>query len=659
MKCDICKTKKSKRFCVAINNNICSLCCGSNRNLRKCSYKCEYYPHEKTDRIVIGNPELMQNNNGKVILFAQNCFLPNVFDLLKLVVTKFDIYVLDYSSIRIKIHFFIKVNEFKTKRSVDEIEAYLKDDWKKEDNGVDANLVPLFQIYTKKGGFTGFNANQYELDGRRISILKRSNYLNTFMPYSFNKIEKIQPNEQGMPKYINANVCDGNYFQGKNDTYYCELKFNKEYIFDFKIQYDELSIKENIIPYSFGLFFPFDMIEFKKYNIHKISEITLSNKSLVHLVLPNSGKLFNYSLIPLEGNENCFAAKCGVSYKVDEIFAPFYYDKSSIQLYDLGLANDNKLMCKSLYSDLPFQLGNYESLNSIYDKLYAPIKVNVINNTNQIKKLEIFTTIENLCDELKENVEILPNEFKLISLCPSINLEKKKCISDITKRKSVLTVKCENEVLIDETHEITIFPSNLFVFYLENKEKNWKISLIPHLARYVTPHDLCIRDIFSLASRKIPLRGYNSNNTNVLITEIKTIYETLSEKYELEYVLDSYWYGTDDYKKQSIKLPKEVIADRCGNCMELTLLLVSCYEMLNIDTYIILIPGHAFLGLGLFGGEKLYIESTMIGKRSFEEAINKGREEYDLNFENDNPLKADSQIISIKDSRNLGIYPIE
>ena len=133
----------------------------------------------------------------------------------------------------------------------------------------------------------------------------------------------------------------------------------------------------------------------------------------------------------------------------------------------------------------------------------------------------------------------------------------------------------------------------------------------------------------------------------------------VSENYNLEYVVDSYWFGTNDYKKQNIKLPKEVIASKCGNCIEFSLLLASCYEMLNLDVYIILVPGHAFLGINLFGNERIYIESTMIGKKDFVEAVNMGRMEYDTNFENDNSKVSEAQIISVKASRKIGIYPIE
>lgn len=533
MKCSLCNTRKAKRYCQRIKSDICDLCCVRNRNLIECNYNCVHYPKEKTNRMLISNPELMQNNNGKVILFANNCFLPNIFDLLMLDVMKFDVYVLNYGTIRIKFDFIIKENREKTYRKIDENEAYLKDEWKKDDNGVTENIVPLVQIYTIKGGKSEAYANQYEIEEKKINIKKISNHLYTFMPFGMNTIEKIETKQIGMPKFINANVCKGDYFQGKNDTYYCELKLNKVYHFDFRVEYEQLQIKDDIIAYPFGVFFPFKLVNIKKFNMYSCDEITFSKKSLVHLAVPITGKIENYTLIPLEGNENCFNAKRNVSIRLSEMNPPFYYDRYAIKIFDLGLESSKELMCRCIYQDLPLQIGNYESLNKIYDKMYAPLKISLINNTEKIKNIEIYTSIDNLSNKVKQRIELLPKEYKLISICPSLDVNKKNEIHDITNRNMTTIIKENDKVLIDETHEIVVFPKNLFVFAMENKERNWKVSLIPHIARFITPHDDCINDIYTIASRKMPLQGYLSNKRETLLKELKVIYDAISENFDL------------------------------------------------------------------------------------------------------------------------------
>ena len=66
-----------------------------------------------------------------------------------------------------------------------------------------------------------------------------------------------------------------------------------------------------------------------------------------------------------------------------------------------------------------------------------------------------------------------------------------------------------------------------------------------------------------------------------------------------------------------------------------------------------------FLMKKLFGNEKIYIETTMIGKRSFEEAVAEGIREYNENFRIDGSTSEKSQIIEIQPLRREGIFPIE
>jgi hypothetical protein len=50
---------------------------------------------------------------------------------------------------------------------------------------------------------------------------------------------------------------------------------------------------------------------------------------------------------------------------------------------------------------------------------------------------------------------------------------------------------------------------------------------------------------------------------------------------------------------QNIKLPAEVLQQHSGMCVELTTLLASAAERIGINTEIVIIPGHAFLGVAV------------------------------------------------------------
>jgi len=50
---------------------------------------------------------------------------------------------------------------------------------------------------------------------------------------------------------------------------------------------------------------------------------------------------------------------------------------------------------------------------------------------------------------------------------------------------------------------------------------------------------------------------------------------------------------------QDIKLPAEVLQQGNGMCIELTALLASAVERIGLDAEIVIIPGHAFLGVAV------------------------------------------------------------
>lgn len=86
MKCEFCKQKKAKRFCLALNTNICSLCCGENRDIKiNCATDCAYWQsgtafqqnkeiNKKITQLIAENRSLDQENdlfsNDKLIGFA-------------------------------------------------------------------------------------------------------------------------------------------------------------------------------------------------------------------------------------------------------------------------------------------------------------------------------------------------------------------------------------------------------------------------------------------------------------------------------------------------------------------------------------------------------------------------------------------------------------
>ena len=68
----------------------------------------------------------------------------------------------------------------------------------------------------------------------------------------------------------------------------------------------------------------------------------------------------------------------------------------------------------------------------------------------------------------------------------------------------------------------------------------------------------------------------------------------------MRYVIENVPYngpGDSSVALENIKLPSEVLQQRSGMCIELTDLLASAVENIGLHAEIVVIPGHAFLGV--------------------------------------------------------------
>lgn len=122
------------------------------------------------------------------------------------------------------------------------------------------------------------------------------------------------------------------------------------------------------------------------------------------------------------------------------------------------------------------------------------------------------------------------------------------------------------------------------------------------LASFITPNHPCIASIVKRASEHLnrlcstsAFTGYSCGNKEFVISQIKAIYHSLQEE-KLSYILVKPSY---EERGQRIRLANEVMADRLGNCMDLTLLFAACLEYIGLHTLLVLEHGHIYLGVWL------------------------------------------------------------
>jgi hypothetical protein len=111
---------------------------------------------------------------------------------------------------------------------------------------------------------------------------------------------------------------------------------------------------------------------------------------------------------------------------------------------------------------------------------------------------------------------------------------------------------------------------------------------------------------------------------------------------------------------QRIRLPADVLNQHSGNCIELALLYAAAAEAVDLDIAIILIPGHAYVAIrtDMTHAQYYFVESTMVGSYSFEQAVKRGGQEWDEAQPHLDAQEEDYGWVTISEMRKKNILPI-
>jgi hypothetical protein len=139
----------------------------------------------------------------------------------------------------------------------------------------------------------------------------------------------------------------------------------------------------------------------------------------------------------------------------------------------------------------------------------------------------------------------------------------------------------------------------------------WVASNRWRIAAWVTPAAPAITQLVSAAASRLAIQpapapsamlGYTKATPRAVRDQVDALFDALRLDYHMRYVQASVPYsgpGDTSVALQTIKLPAEVLQQQSGMCVELTLLLASAVESIGLHAEVVIIPGHAFLGVAV------------------------------------------------------------
>lgn len=177
-------------------------------------------------------------------------------------------------------------------------------------------------------------------------------------------------------------------------------------------------------------------------------------------------------------------------------------------------------------------------------------------------------------------------------------------ISNLHLHEGVLTnitarVQLGTEIIHDQPYQVTLLPVDEWTD--DDVNRQW-------LPSFVLPRDPAVSQIIATAEKLLPaladrssasFDGYQSIDINAddpfagVDTQAQAIWAALALETPLRYVNPP---PTVTKFSQRVRTPSQVMGGSRGTCIDLALLLASCFEFVEIYPALFLLSGHAFVG---------------------------------------------------------------
>jgi hypothetical protein len=180
------------------------------------------------------------------------------------------------------------------------------------------------------------------------------------------------------------------------------------------------------------------------------------------------------------------------------------------------------------------------------------------------------------------------------------------------------------------------------------------------MGAWVTPNSPAIEQFLTAAKARAPQQSFGGRYSASL-PQVKAMFDELKST-GVTYVSDPTIFSQFD-RVQRTRLPKQVLASRSAQCLEGSLTFASLMESIGLEPFIVLVPGHVFVGWEptekdyRSSRSPFFLETTMVGSNSFEEALATADVEVRRNQPFGDSKDGKAFALKISDLRKEGVTP--
>lgn len=293
----------------------------------------------------------------------------------------------------------------------------------------------------------------------------------------------------------------------------------------------------------------------------------------------------------------------------------------------------------------PLPTRIYEQMQGLPNYRDVLVEYDIFNLSNAQLRLRIETEIPGYADKAGKSVFIHPLNNKkgqkarvVLNQCPRLQRGVLETIATPARATLVCRVRNEDtkENLFEQTYNLDLLPHDQIVWQLRDVRSNHSYNLHDFIAAWINPTDAegLLDGVRVKAAEYHEDRafGHATDSLDDIRKHVKAIWEHLTT-YGMKYVSQPFT-SRDAEASQRVVLPTTALKNKAGNCIDLSVLFASALEGVGIYSYIFLTESHAFIGWGdkRSVDDMLFLETTMLGYSSFEEALRVGRENFEKDF---------------------------
>jgi hypothetical protein len=680
LKCFSCQIRKGERECARCSNEmICTKCCGITRSWENCPTTCLHFKEEEEPFFYYHNIGMIPET-GEGTKFIENCFLPDVYELVSCNIEKLKIDFVDSHSI----NFSLTITLEATRNIMPEI--YCKDSWKRTENWADldtsSSIHPLIFIFGDENSTFSLSSTSIKIKNRPLNLKQSLIHWNIWMPFSkkyfedeklrnsyTGKIEtKIFKNPQtGELQTHKLPISEGRYFSGKNLAIFSEIDLNTPIEIKTTIRFQKAHLipKDNVIQTHFGIFLPFKIIKSKDIEINPPADFAMK-RSEIEILLPGKGKKSQEIAIPV-CNENARVLAIGGKESIVDPYTEFKTNDFRFLHFINKLTKFNiseHLEAVVFVTSFPIPVSIYNSINKLDLVNFSVAKVIVTNFSYIPLKVSIIAEIQGFSYSFENDLVIYPWSQSELKIVPFLFDDKIIELYSDTDANLLIKVEHDGRQILRKNTAIKLLSKNTMIWDIEDPGQSWHIRLCNLVAVWVTPDipeiDSIISEVGELMGKIDVIKAYKYADAEVQI-HVEAIYDVISRN--IRYINRPINFGqSNNMFTQRITTPKETLKQKGGNCLDLSILFASCLESLGIKPLIALIPGHAFVGWKGRTDIMYFLEATYMGTKNYEESSAEGDNKYKRYFTNDKQNEVTHgfrHIVDIEKMRNLDILPIK